>query len=302
MLIIPEEGFNHPDFQELKNNEALDLFFKFDYSLQNEIKELVKQVIEFWFSEVKTALSDSDTTPLFAYKIEPESARLVIAFVQKPSIFIKNLEYRFHESPLELVETFIRKRKFKINHQQTIKLVSNVPDSRWKKQKKNRLYFEFYDDKLLSKKSKQRIKYKRLMKSSYHESVTFPIYLNHVAINFGLKKTKLISNNPYADWLAEILQLQLRELFDSKLQLHLVHPASLRKVVQMIRRKKRVGYQFTIYHFEFYSSYGKWYRYRDYELLQVLRAFISTFHLAPVIHWERDQEKYRIQLWENWTD
>jgi len=302
LLTIPEEALNHPDFKKLNKDEAVDIFIKFDYPLENEICLVAKQIVEIWFADLNQQLTLKKVLPLFAYQIEPESLRIVLAHVKNPNSFLENLLIEYLKSPLDVTELFVRKRKFQINHHNKIKLEKLIPDSRLASLVEgNAGSLSEYRNllKVNLRKQTKTPKVERL--ANLYECPVYPFYLENLIVRYGLKKGTKVSNSLYASKLAFYISKQLEDTFGAHLKVNKENMAAEVKSMQTIVKNERLGYQFSVDYFDFYSVYGKQYRMRDYELFQIIREITQTFRLAPVAHWERNSQQYTIQLWANWT-
>ncbi len=299
-ISIPEAGINHANFERLAKNECIDMMFNFAYYLDEDAAALLDKLLNLWIN--KTNWKEAGGKPVFITEIQENILHLAITNVRSPQKAIRMLVFELQRVPLGLESVYFcgrkvsRKGRMEEVLQEPLtanQVVYNDEQAWWDAS------FDWEKAPPISEQVERVIATTADGQSQLMEKRGMRLYLDDCRIVYGTAGAEVFSRNNYCTSIATYLTQLFGKYF------HGFPPKLLNKYgdpdhVDLLIRQGRQGYRFRLEPALLTVNYPKTFRFKEYELMLLLREAIQTLHLSPVIHWTRD-EYYEINLWESWV-
>lgn len=287
-MIIPQEGFGHPDFQRLRADEAMEAVFCFAWPPAPDEQELLQKLLQWW--TIKVPWDELGGKPEIFEEVQGAAWQIVLKNCPAPATPLRILWEKLRQTPLRLQETLLAVWMTTPQGGMAYKA-----DTRWR-------YATYPTDA-----EKWRAAFDPSLSMplpappmSPGEWAGAPLQVPGLRALYGIPPhARTISPSPYLQHLGKrIFRLTRRQMGTA---IQFVDKYEDELLPDLIECQDRLGYLLTMPLEQFVVDYGKLYRLRLYEWLHNCREVSRQLYLAPVLHWERDDDMLRTCFWARWT-
>lgn len=307
-IVIPFEGVNHFQFDDLEKDEMVSMFFIFKGAFDDIRKEGIISMIntiasgEEWANRLV-----ENTAKHYGWRdgtvIGKDFITLHLKDIWQPRplmVELYNLILSFKE---ELVESFFVKRELEksggfgtVNHSINESSLATIFKQTTSEEDFWNSSFN-YAVPYPSPEYTGQLKYYGHHDGSESAELRSLVYDPLFRISYGLVKTTIIEDTEKAKSIYHFLQDQLSKYFEDEIPTICNAAGELK--VDRITAHSRIGYALEITNDEilecFYTRYVL--RVREEEIFKAIKDTIVHFKLTPIIHWYRNSV-YAFNLWE----
>lgn len=308
-LVIPFEGVDHFQFDELEKDEMVSMFFLFETAFVDARKKKVTSMIKAMASKGgwHNFLIENNKS-IFGWRdgtlIGKDFITLHLKDVLQPKNIMKEVFGLMQSFEENLKESFFVKREMNKHGgfgTVNLSISESALPAAFATVKTEQAFWESsfnYSGHYPSPECKGYLKFYGHHDGSESAELRSLTYDPYFRISYGLVETTIIEDNEHSKSIYQFFQDELSRYFCNDIPIVLNELGDAK--ADRITAYGRIGYAFEISNDEilevFYTRYVL--RVREAELFKALKDTILHFGLSPIIHWYRGNELV-FHIWEN---